>query len=176
MDQSHRPFPRLITRLRVVVLIGTVLTVAVLLHPPWIATAVLARMDYTGFPAKPPRMVNDTVSWKVPFAPVYSRPALDLDPSDLAGYQKRLSSGDTAAGAEWQRRIESLEKRYRVPDKLRSVWSRGAAAGSPNAVAYRRSIVSSYFEVDRTRLAIHLFAVGIATLAAAFAARRLSSG
>ena len=116
-------------------------------------------------------MVNDTVSWRVPFAAIYSRPALDLNPGELAGYQKRLSAGEAAAGAEWQQRMESIERRYRVPVKLRSVWSRGAGAGSPNAVAYRRSIVSSYFEIDRARLAIHLFAVGIATLVALTAAR-----
>ena len=128
-------------------------------------------MDYTGFPAVPPTMVTDTASWRVPFAPVYSAPTLDLEPGELARYQRRLSAGDTSAAAEWQRRVEGTEKRYRVPAKLRSVWIRGARSGSPSGFAFRRSIVSSSFEIDRGRLLIHLLAVAAIVLIAVALAR-----
>ena len=157
----------------VVVLVGMGLGIAALLHPPWTATAVLARMDYTGFPAVPPRMVNDTATWRVPFAAVYRPPSLDMEPSEVAGYQRRLSSGDKSAAAEWRRGMESIETSYRVPAKLRSAWIGDSVTGSPSGVAYRRSIVSSYFEIDRARLAFHLFAIGIVTLVALIATNRL---
>lgn len=159
MGRSYWPSPNLISRRGVVLLAGCAIAILVALHPPWNASAVRLRMDYTGFPAKPPSMVSDTVMWRVPFAAVYAPPTLDLDAGELAGYQRRLSAGDTSAAGEWQRRTEAVEKRYRVPPKLRSVWIRGAESGSANGFAFRRSIASSQFEIDRARLGIHLVAV-----------------
>lgn len=159
------------SRRAVVLLAGCAIAIIVALHPPWIARAVRLRMDYADFPAKPPSMVTDTVTWRVPFAPVYSPPTLDLDAGELAGYQRRLRAGDTSAAAAWQRRTEAIEKRYRVPPKLRSVWIRGAEAGSANGFAFRRSIASSQFVVDRARLGIHLLAVGTIVLIAAILMR-----
>jgi len=115
-------------------------------------------MDYEGFPVVPPRMVSDTTTWKVPFAPVYSPPTLDLDADELAGYQRRLNAGDTSAATDWQRRVEASERRYRVPEKIRSVWIRGASSGSPAGFAFRRTIVSSRFEIDRRRFGLYLLA------------------
>ncbi len=128
-------------------------------------------MDYTDFPARPPRMVSDTVTWTVPSAAVYSPPTLDLEAGELDGYQRRLSMGDTLAAAEWQGSTEAIEKRYRVPAKLRSVWIRGAQSGSAKGFAFRRSIVSSSFEIDRARFGTHLLAVAAIVLAAFFLAR-----
>lgn len=142
-----------------VVLTGLLLATVVALHPPWTARAILSRMDYRGFPAVPPTMVTDTATWRVPLAPVYSPPTLDLKPGELARYQRRLTAGDTSAAGEWQRRMEAAERRYRVPAKLRSKWVRGAASGSPSGFAFRRSIVSSSFEIDRARFGIHLLAI-----------------
>ena len=115
-------------------------------------------MDYEGFPAVPPRMVSDTATWRVPFAPVYSPPTLDLEADELAGYQRRLNAGDTSAATDWQRRVETTERRYRVPEKMRSVWIRGASSGSAGGFAFRRTIVSSRFEVDRARFGLHVLA------------------
>jgi hypothetical protein len=123
-------------------------------------------MDYEGFPAVPPRMVSDTATWKVPFAPVYSPPTLDLETDELAGYQRRLNEGDTSAASDWQRRVESTERRYRVPEKLRSVWIRGGSSGPAAGVAFRRTIVSSNFEINHAVLAIRLLAIGAIVLIA----------
>lgn len=128
-------------------------------------------MDFQDFPAVPPRLVTDTASWKVPFAPVYSPPTLDLEPDELAGYQRRLHKGDTAAATDWQQRVESTERRYRVPEKLRSKWIRGASSGS-TGVAFRRSIVSSRFEIDWRALVLRLLAVGGLLLIGAMLTRK----
>jgi hypothetical protein len=71
----------------------------------------------------------------------------------------------------WQERIEAIERRYRVPDTLRSEWSMKATNDAP-AVAYRRKIVSAHFEVDVVRLGVYLLVVGAATTVAAILTSR----
>lgn len=147
---------------RIVLTLGVGLIALVALHPPWIARAVLTRMSFRGFPSVPPTTVIDSAAWRVPFAPVYSPPTLDLPVADLAEYQRRLMAGDTAAASEWQAKTEAIERRYRVPPKLRSVWRRDT-----RGVAFTSSIVSTRFEIDRGRLVIYLLAVAAATAAVA---------
>jgi hypothetical protein len=130
-------------------------------------------MNFKGFPTARPTTVVDTVEWAVPFAPVYARPSLSLDAEEFAAYQSRLSKGDTSAAREWQRRIETIERRYRVPDTLRSEWSMNTTGLAP-IVAYRRKIVSAQFEIDTVRLGAYLLAVVAVTLAAAIITSRLS--
>jgi hypothetical protein len=150
----------------VILAIGAGIATLVALHPPWIARAVVMRMSFDGFPAVPPSTVVDTVGWAVPFAAIYASPSLGLTPQQLTEYQARLSRGDTSAAREWQERIETIERRYRVPDTLRSEWSLKTANDAP-AVAYRRKIVSAQFEVDVARLGVYLLVVFAATTAAA---------
>jgi hypothetical protein len=130
-------------------------------------------MSFRGFPNVPPQTLIDSTSWRVPFAPVYSPPSLDLPAEDLAKYQTRLRSGDTTAANEWRRRVESTERRYKVPDTLRSVWRRDSVPGSRAAsVAFTRSVVSARFEIDLVRLGIYLLAVAVLTgLAMVFSPR-----
>ena len=132
------------------------------------------RMSFKGFPTLPPTTVVDTVGWTVPFAAIYARPSISLTAQELTDYQARLSRGDTSAAREWQERIETIERRYRVPDTLRSEWSLKTANDAP-AVAYRRKIVSAQFEVDVMRLGVYLLVIGAATTAAAIVTSRLSA-
>jgi hypothetical protein len=145
---------------RILLVLGLGVMALVVLHPPWIAKAVLTRMSFRGFPSVPPTTIIDSATWRVPFAAVYSPPTLDLPVGDLAEYQRRLLAGDTAAASEWQGRTEAIERRYRVPPKLRSVWGRDT-----RAVAFTSSIVSTRFEIDRVRLGIYLLAIAVATMA-----------
>ena len=107
----------------------------------------------------------DTVSWVIPFAAVYASPSLGIPAQQLATYQARVSKGDTSTAREWQRRIEGIERRYRVPAALRSDWIRDTAGSAPT-VAYTRKIVTADFEVDVVRLGVYLLAVIAATTAA----------
>ncbi|MBA2707056.1 MAG: hypothetical protein H0U59_04540 [Gemmatimonadaceae bacterium] len=153
--------------------VGAGLAVIVALHPPWTAQAVRSRMSFKGFPSVPPTMVTDTASWRVPFAAVYSPPSIDLPANELAAYQRRLTAGDISAATEWRRRTEGVERRYGVPSGLRSVWIGGSTANSSNrGIAFRRSIVSSRFEVDRVRLGIYLLGLATATLTSVIALSR----
>jgi len=127
-------------------------------------------------PAAPPTTVFDTVSWVVPFAAIYGRPSLGVPPRKQIAYQTRLSRGDTSAAREWQNRVENIERRYRVPDTLRSKWTRDTdTGGAVPAVAFTRRIVTAQFEIDLVRLGVYLLAVGAATTAAAIITARLSA-
>jgi hypothetical protein len=154
-----------------VIALGAVIAALVALHPPWIARAVAMRMSFKGFPAVPPTSVVDTVGWTVPFAAIYAPPSLSLTAQQQTDYQARLSKGDTSAAREWEERIEGIERRYRVPDTLRSEWSLRATNNAP-AVAYRRKIVSAHFEVDVARLGVYLLVVVAVTAAAAIVTSR----
>lgn len=158
----------------VIFLAGVVAMALVTLHPPWIARAVLTRMSFRGFPQVPPTTIIDSVSWRVPFAALYSRPSLDLPVKELSDFQARLAKGDTSAARDWQKKTESVEQKYKVPDSLRSVWRRDSVPGNPApSVAYTRSVVSTRFDIDRSRLLLYLTAIAIATaMAAVFTSRR----
>jgi hypothetical protein len=159
----------------VVLAIGVGIAALVALHPPWNAQAIVNYISFKGFPAVPPVTVIDTVSWDVPFAAIYARPSLGLSARDLAGYEARLSRGDTSTVREWQQRIENTERRYRVPDTLRSEWIRDSA-GAASTVAFSKKIVAAHFEVDVARLGVYLLAVGaVTTVAAILTSRRGSS-
>ncbi len=160
---------------RVILALGAGITAVVALHPPWIARAVAMRMSFDGFPAVPPVTVIDSVSWVVPFAAIYARPSLGIPAQELAAYQARLSKGDTSAAREWRQRIQEIERRYRVPDTLRSKWPRTDTRSAAPTVAFTRRIVSPHFEVDVARLGVYLLAVAGATTAAAIITSRLSA-
>jgi hypothetical protein len=94
----------------------------------------------------------------------------------MSAYQARISRGDTSAIREWRQRIEDIERRYRVPDELRSKWQRTDTAGAAPIVAFTRKIANADFEVDVVRLGVYLLAVVAATTAAAIiATSRLSA-
>src|SRR5688500_10776669 len=148
----------------VILALGSGMTALIALLPPWIARAVTMRMTFD-VPAAPPATVFDTVSWVIPFAAVYARPSLGIPAQQLAAYQARVSKGDTSTAREWQSRIEDIERRYRVPEQLRSEWIRDTTGSAPT-VAYTRKIVAADFEVDVVRLGIYLLVVIAATTAA----------
>ncbi|MDP9177320.1 MAG: hypothetical protein M3O61_06525 [Gemmatimonadota bacterium] len=158
---------------RVIVAFGAGIAALAALHPPWTARAVVMRMSFD-VPAAPPATVLDTVTWGVPFAAIYARPSLGIPAQQLAAYQARIARGDTSIAREWQSRVENIERRYRVPDTLRSKWARDTVGAVP-AVAFTRRIVTEQFEVDLVRLGVYLLAVGAATTAAAIIGSRLSA-
>jgi hypothetical protein len=159
---------------RVILGLGAGIGALVALHPPWTARAVVMRMSFD-VPAAPPSTVFDTVSWTVPFAAIYSRPSIGIPAREMSAYQARIARGDTSTAREWQNRIENIERRYRVPDTLRSKWARDTVGGVP-AVAFTRRIVTAQFEVDLVRLGVYLLAVvAAATAATIIATSRLSA-
>jgi hypothetical protein len=153
--------------------VGAGVAALVALHPPWTARAVVMRMAFD-VPAAPPTTVFDTVTWTVPFAAVYSPPSISIPAGDMSAYQARIAKGDTSTAGEWQKRVETIEKRYRVPDTLRSKWALDTIGAIPR-VAYTRRIVTAQFEVDLRRLGVYLLMVGVATVAAAIITSRLSA-
>jgi hypothetical protein len=149
---------------KLVIASGVVLAIVTALHPPWTARATTSRMSFDGFPAVPPSTVFDSATWTIPFAPIYSPPSLDIPSRELASYLSRLRRGDSTAAVDWQRRMQSIEQRYRVPEKLRSRWIRDDPPGSAPGVAYTTSVVSARFSIDALRFSIQL--LGIAALTA----------
>jgi hypothetical protein len=145
------------------------------LHPPWTARATTSRMSFEGFPAVPPSTVFDSATWTIPFAPIYSPPSLDIPSRELALYLSRLRRGDSTAADEWQRRMQSIERRNRVPEKLKSRWIRSDPTGSTPAVAYTSSIVNARFTVDAIRLAIQLLGIGVLTVIVALLAPKIAA-
>jgi hypothetical protein len=159
----------------VILALGAGIAALIALHPPWIARAVVMRMSFEGFPKVPPTTVVDTVSWAVPFAAIYARPSLGLPPRELRAYQGRLSKGDRSAALDWRNRVEDIERRYRVPDELKSKWTPGPVPATGPPIAFTKHIVAARFEVDVVRLAVYLLTVVGATTAAAVVASRRAS-
>jgi hypothetical protein len=158
---------------RVIQGLGAGIAVLIALHPPWTARAVVMRMAFD-IPAAPPTTVFDTVTWTVPFAAIYAPPSISIPAREMSAYQGRISRGDTSTAREWQNRVENIERRYRVPDTLRSKWGRDTAGAVPT-VAFTRRIVTAQFEVDLARLGVYLLAVLAATAAAAIITSRPSA-
>lgn len=144
---------------RIVLVAGAIVFGVVALNPPWVATGVRSRMNFDDFPRVPPRMVTDTVQWRVVHAFLFSPPTLDLPPERLESLQKKTSSGDKTVAEEWKRETEKLEVRANVPAELRTVWL-PTTVGSPE-VSFRRSLVSSEFEVQWAYLAFRLVFLSI---------------
>ena len=153
--------------------VGAGIAALVALHPPWTARAVVMRMAFD-VPAAPPTTVFDTVTWSVPFGAIYARPSIGIPAREMNAYQARIAKGDTSTAGEWQKRVESIERRYRVPDTLRSKWALDTIGAVPR-VAYTRRIVTAEFEIDLARLGVYLLVVGVATAAAAIIISRLSA-
>jgi hypothetical protein len=146
----------------VILAVGAGIAALVALHPPWTARAVVNYISFKGFPAVPPVTVVDTVTWEIPFAAIYARPSLGLTAEELTAYQARISKGDTSAIREWRERTEDTERRYHVPDTLRSEWIRTDSAGAAPSVAFSKKIVAAHFAVDVVRLGVYLLVVGAA--------------
>ena len=153
--------------------LGAGIAALVALHPPWTARAVVMRMSFD-VPAAPPSTVFDTVTWGVPFAAIYAPPSIGIPANEMSAYQARIAKGDTSTAREWQSKVESIERRYRVPDTLRSKWGRDTAGAVP-IVAFTRRIVTAQFAVDFVRLGVYLLVVAAATTAAAIITSRLSA-
>lgn len=163
---------------RMILASGAAIAALIALHPPWTARAIVMRMTFD-VPGAPPATVLDTVSWGIPSAAIYARPSLAIPARQQTAFQARVSKGDTSTAREWQERIEDIERRYSVPEQLRSEWIRDTTGSAPT-VAFTRKIVTAHFEVDAVRLgvfllAVFLLAVVAATTAAAILKSRRSS-
>lgn len=160
------------TPTRILLAAGAIVLGVVALNPPWVATGVRSRMNFDGFPRVPPRMVTDTVQWRVLHAFLFSPPTLDLQPERLEALQKRASRGDKDVAEEWKRETEKLEVRANVPPELRTVWL-PTTVGSPE-VSFRRSMVSSEFEIQWGYLASRLLFLSIVVAIVSAVARLIS--
>ncbi len=146
---------------RIILFAGAIVFGVVALNPPWVATGVRTRMNFDGFPRVPPRMVTDSVQWRVLHAFLFSPPTLDLPPERLEAIQKRTSRGDKAVGEEWKRETEKLEVRANVPGELRTIWLPTTAGSSE--LSFRRSLVSSEFNVQWGYLVFRLLVLSVLT-------------
>jgi hypothetical protein len=149
------------TPTKVVLLAGTVLLAVAALNPPWIVTGVKSRMNFDDFPRTSPRMVTDTVQWRVLHAFLFSPPTLDMSPDRLTELQLRRSKGDKTVGDEWKRETQRLETRANVPAELRTVWL-PTSPGTPEG-SFRKTLVSSEFEVQWGYLVFRLLFIAIVT-------------
>jgi hypothetical protein len=140
-------------------LVAATLALATLLvtHPPWRATAIRHSTRYAGTPGVEPLTLVDTIPWTVPFAPRYAPPR---DP--------RGATPDASARSD----VAEFERRYGVPDVLRTAgaaWRDSvlAAAGIPAESSYRVT-----FTVDDGRLALRLALLVLAAAAVDWWQRR----
>jgi hypothetical protein len=144
-------------RIRRFVLAGlTLLSVVVVVFPPWRARAIRTTMRYTAVPGVAPSVLTDTLGWTLAFAPVYSPPHAALDGERMRQLATRSLSGDTAAAAELRRSTQEVERRYHAPDVLRAagaLWRDSvlARAGIPSITSYDLTFV-----VDQTWMAARL--------------------
>lgn len=150
---------------RAIIAFAAGIVALVVLHPPWTVHAVVYRMSVEGSARVPPRAVVDTVTWRVPVAPLYLRHSLELSAGDLAAYEARLNRGDTTALQEWRQKIQRIEQLYRVPDSLRADWDTDAL-GRARVLGYQKKIVSTTFEIDVVRLIVYLIFIAVPIAAA----------
>lgn len=144
-----------------------ILAIAVVLFPPWRARAIRTTMRYAAMPGIAPSVLIDTLSWTLPFAPVYAPPHAALDGQRMQGLATRSLAGDTAAAAELRRLTDPVEKAYHAPETVKAsgaLWRDSilAKAGMPSITSY-----DLMFAIDRrwmaSRLAV-LVALGFVLL------------
>ena len=135
----------------------------IVLYPPWRANAVRTTVRYATAPGVEPFTLVDTVRWTLSFAPAYARPRFPMGAAPLGPQTGRTT---TAAREERVRVLDEFERRYHVPQVLRTSgasWRDSilSSAGIPSGSSYEAS-----FAIDGARLALRLAALGIIAAAA----------
>ena len=142
----------------------------IVVYPPWRASAVRTTVRYASASGAEPFTLVDTVHWTLSFAPAYARPRFPASAAPLDPPTGRDTT--TAAREKRLRALDEFERRYHVPQVLRTSgasWRDSilSSAGIPSASSYEASFV-----VDRARLALRLAAVGIIAVVADRVLRR----
>ena len=146
----------------------------IVLYPPWRATAVRTSVRYSAAPGVEPFTLVDTVHWTLSFAPAYARPRFLADAAPLDPPAGRILTA--AVREERLRALEEFERRYQVPQVLRTngaSWRDSilSSAGIPSASSYEAS-----FTLDGARLALRLVVLAIFAVAADRLLRRWRRG
>lgn len=142
---------------RMLVLVGiATLALLVVVYPPWRARAVRTTSRYAAVPGVTPSILTDTLTWTVPFAPVYAPPRASLEGQRMQQLAMRSLLGDTAAAGELRRATEEIERKYHAPEVLRAagaLWrdSLLSKAGIPSVTSYELT-----FAIDRPWMAARL--------------------
>ena len=133
-----------------------VAAVMIVVFPPWQARAIRTTMRYAAVSGVAPSVLTDTLTWTLPFAPVYAPPRVPLDGQGMRRLALRALSGDTAAAAELRRTTGPTERAYHAPDVL----SAGGALWRDSVLAKARiPSVTSYdlsFATDRRWMSARL--------------------
>ena len=144
-----------------------ILALVIVVFPPWQGRAVRTTTRYAAVPGVAPSVLTDTLTWTLPFAPVYAPPRATLDGNRMQQLATRSLLSDTAAASELRRSTEEIERKYHAPAVLRAagaLWRDSvlAKAGIPSVTSYEMT-----FAIDRrwmaARLAV-LFTVGFVLL------------
>ena len=137
---------------------GAMVTAALMIiaFPPWQARATRTTTRYAAVSGVAPSVLTDTLTWTLPFAPVYAPPRAALDGQRMRGLAIRALSGDTAAAAELRRATGPSERAYHAPEVLSAggaLWRDSvlARAGIPSVTSYDLT-----FAIDRRWMSARL--------------------
>lgn len=130
-----------------------IFALVIVIFPPWRARAVRTSTRYAAVPGVAPSVVTDTLTWTLPFAPLYAPPRAALEGRRMQQLATLSLSGDTAAASELRRSTEELERKYHAPEVLRAagaLWRDSvlAKAGIPSVTSYDLT-----FAIDRLWMA-----------------------
>jgi len=118
-----------------------VVALVVLIFPPWQARAIRTTTRYAAAADVAPETAIDTITWLLPFAPIYAPPRALLDAETMRILATRSRSGDSDARAELLRSAGKYESQLHVPEVLRvsgSLWRDSvlARSGIPSVTSY----------------------------------------
>jgi hypothetical protein len=142
-----------------IVAVATLLATLSLLFPPWSARAVRTTTRYAAVAGVAPATVVDTITWSLSFASLLDPPRVPLSGDDMQALAHRSMSGDANARAALRRVMDPFERRYHVPEVLRTsgeIWRDSvlATAGIPAFSSY-----DAAFALDEGWIAARLIAI-----------------
>jgi len=144
-----------------IVVSAIVVAALVFLFPPWRARAIRTTVRYGGVSGLAPSTVVDTIIWPLSFAPLYAPPRARLTGAQMQALAVRSMAGDTSARSALRRSTNDFERRYHVPEVLRTdgeIWRDSVLATAGI------SAIGSYdlaFTLDQRWLAARLAALAL---------------
>jgi len=145
------------------VVVGVIAGLLVL-FPPWRARAIRTTTRYAAAADVAPAIVVDTVTWLLPFEPLYAPPRATFTGGQMRDLAVRSMSGDRGARAELLESAARFEPRLHVPDILRTdgeLWRDSVlrAAGVPAMSSYDLTV-----SIDQRWLATRLIVLALIVL------------
>jgi hypothetical protein len=149
-----------------------VVAALLILFPPWRAQAVRTTTRYAAVAGVAPAIVLDTVTWLLPFEPLYAPPRTNLTGERMRDLAARSMAGDGGARTELRESASRFEPRLHVPDILRTdgeLWRDSVlrAAGVPAMSSYDLTV-----RIDQRWLAGRLILLGLVVFLLEWRARK----